>query len=402
MARRLTNFIDAFIKFTEGKGSPLLYRKWTAIFLISAVCERKVWVRTAKGQLFPNQYILLVGRAGVGKSLCTSLAYQLIDETRSQENPLFLAPSSVTKASLIDGLDNAQRRIIRPQETPSVVTFNSLIIIPNEFGVFLPAWEGEFMSTLTDLWDCGRYAETRRTKNLAIEIPRAQLNMLSATTPAHLIPLLPEGAWETGFMSRMLMCYSGELIHTDLFHEDELDTKLWDDMLFDLRAIYKTYGALTVSEDAKQAINEWARAGGPPTPDHPKLASYNMRRVAHLLKLCMVVCIASGEEKEISLEHFAEALDYLIELESFMPDVFKSLKVGGDARAIDECWHFTYQHWMRKKEPVPEPLLYSFLQEKVPAHSIERILEVMVKAKLLEKAYTNSGGVGYNPKPPNR
>src|SRR5690606_1752494 len=181
MARRLSNFLDAFMKYTEGKGSPEIYRKWTAIFLLSAVLERKVWVKTSKGQLFPNQYILLVGRAGVGKSLCTSTASTLLDEVKTAENPLFIAPTSVTKASLIDALDNAQRRIIRPQETPSVVSFNSLIIIPNEFGVFLPTWEGEFMAALTDLWDCGRYAETRRTKNLSIEIPRTQLNMLSAT-----------------------------------------------------------------------------------------------------------------------------------------------------------------------------------------------------------------------------
>lgn len=402
MARRLSNFIDAFMKYTEGKGSPEIYRKWTAIFIISAVLERKVWIKTTKGQLFPNQYVLLVGRAGVGKSLCTSTAYALLDEVKTAENPLFIAPTSVTKASLIDALDNAQRRIIRPQETPSVVSFNSLIIIPNEFAVFLPTWEGEFMASLTDLWDCGRYAETRRTKNLSIEIPRTQLNMFSATTPVQLMGLLPEGAWETGFMSRVLMVYSGDIIHTDLFAEVASDTELWSNMIHDLKMMYKMYGGLAINEDVKEAINTWAKGGGQPVPDHPKLASYNMRRVAHLLKLCIVCSAASGDDKVVTLDHFAEALDWLVELESFMPDIFKSMKVGGDARAMDECWHFAYQHWLRKKEPVPEHLIYAFLQEKVPAHSIERIIDVMVRAKLLDKKFTAAGGAGYEPKAPNR
>lgn len=400
MARRLRNFIDAFVKYTEGKGSPAIYRKWSAIFAIAAVCERKVWIKTSKGQLFPNQYIILVGRAGVGKSLCTTAVSRLIDDVRSAENPLFLAPSSVTKASLIDALDNAQRRIIRPQETPSVVSFNSLIIVLNEFGVFLPSWEGEFMSTLTDLWDCGRYAETRRTKNLSIEIPRTQLNLFSATTPIQLVGLLPEGAWEQGFMSRVLMVYSGDVIHTDLFAEEEGDVELWNNMVHDLKQIYKRYGRLEVSDEAKLAINEWAKAGGPPTPDHPKLTSYNMRRVAHLLKLAMISCISDGDGSVITLDHYAEALDWLTEIETYMPDVFKSMKVGGDSRAIEECWHFAYQHYMRKREAVPEHLIFAFLQEKVPAHSIERIVDVMQRAKLLEKEYTASGGIGYRPKGP--
>lgn len=401
MTRRLRNFIDGFVKYTEGKGSPSIYRKWGAIFLISAVMERKVWIRTSKGQLFPNQYVILVGRAGVGKSLITSLVTRLIEDMKTPENPLYLAPTSVTKASLIDCLDNAQRRIIRPMETPSVVSFNSLTIVPNEFGVFLPSWEGDFMSVLTDLWDCGRYAETRRTNKLSIEIPRTQLNLFSATTPIQLVGLLPEGAWEQGFMSRVLLVYSGDVIHTDLFAESNNDDELWAQMVQDLREIYKTYGQMEVDEEAKQAINAWARAGGPPIPDHPKLSSYNMRRVAHLLKLMMVSCMADGKGMLVTLDHYAEALDWLIELESYMSDVFKSMKSGGDSRAIDECWHFAYQYYMRKKEPVPEHLVFAFLQEKVPAHSIERIVDVMIRAQLFKKQFLNSGGTGYLPKAPN-
>lgn len=398
MTRRLSNFIDGFQEFMRGKGSSTLYTKWTAIFTISAVCERKVWIRTAKGVLYPNQYIILVGGAGIGKSLCTRVAYDLLNELRTPEDILHIAPTSVTKASLIDALDHAERKIIRPMQTPPVTSFNSLTIIPNEFGVFLPSWEGDFMSTLTDLWDCGRYAETRRTKSISIDIPNAQLNMFSATTPAHLSNLLPEGAWEQGFMSRVLLVYSGEIIYTDLFADFEHDETQWAALTHDLKCIYKMFGEVTVSDEAKEAINAWAKSGGQPAPDHPKLVSYCARRAAHLLKLCTIAAVASDNEKLITLDHFAEALDWLAELETYMPDIFKSLKAGGDARAIEECWHFCYQHFMKKQAPVPEHLLYAFLQERVPAHSIERIVDVMVRAKILDVKMTANGGKGYEPK----
>ncbi len=396
--RQLTNFIDGFQAYIADKGTPALYQKWSGIFLVGAALERKVWLRTAKGKLYPNQYIILCGPAGVGKSLCTNSVYDLLDELRTPETPFYIAPTSVTKASLIDALADAERRIVRPTESPPVVSFNSLTIIPNEFGVFLPSWEGDFMATLTDLWDCGRYAETRRTSKININLPNTQLNMFSATTPSHLNSLLPEGAWEQGFMSRTLICYSGETIHTDMFYLDGMDLTQRGKLVADLRDIYKMYGEFTVEDDYKEALNVWARQGGPPIPDHPKLTSYRIRRPQHLLKLSMVSSVSASADKIIRLENFAEALDWLVELETFMPDVFKSMRSGGDGAVMEECWHYVYTTWMKKKEPVDEHRIIVFLQERVPAHNVERMLGVMQLAKLLTKQYTATGSVGYVPK----
>lgn len=398
MPRKLSSFIQGFIEYTEGRGSPLLYRKWTGIFIVAAALERRCWITTVKGDLFPNQYIILTGPAGVGKSLCTRLAYDLLDGLDSPETPLHLAPTSLTKASLIDVLANADRRILRPMEDPAIVHFNSLQVVANEFGVFLPSWEAEFMNTLTDLWDCGRYAESRRSTGKSIVIPHTQLNLLSATTPAQLMNLLPEGAWEQGFMSRVLMVYSGETAFTDLFAEMKEDKQLWEFLQADLRKMYKLYGKFEVDLETQEALNEWGRQGGPPIPDHPKLVTYRQRRIAHLLKLCLISAASSGDEPIVTLENFTEALDWLVELEASMPDVFKSLKVGGDARAIEECYHYVYQKFIQSgKKPVPEHMIVAFLQERVPAHSVDRILDVMERARLLEKKFAGNGN-GYEPK----
>lgn len=398
MARKLSSFIDGFLRYTEGRGSPAIYRKWTAIFLVSAALERKAWLTTAKGVLYPNQFLFLIGPAGVGKSLCTALSYELLTTIRTPESPIHVAPTSVTKASLADALNKAERRIVKLHEVPPITSFNSLQVIANELGVFLPAWDGDFMSTLTDLWDNGRYHETRRTSKVEINIPKAQLNILSATTPAYLNALLPEGAWEFGFMSRVINIYSGETEYTDIFAELDHDGAIWKALENDLSCIYNMWGEFAITDEVKEAINAWARQGFRPRPDHPKLTHYNTRRLAHLLKLCMVASAATSCERIITLDHYAEALDWLVEVESYMPDIFKALKVGGDARAIEECWHFAYQHWMRKKEPIPEHLLVTFLGERVPAHSVDRILDVMVRAQLLTKKFMSSGQQGYEPK----
>lgn len=400
MNRALPHFIDAFRQFMADKGSPKLYNKWAGIFCISAIVERKCWITTVKGRLFPNQYIILVGPAGIGKSVCTNAAFDLINESRSPQQILHMAPTSVTKASLIDALHAAERSHLSLNGSATMDHFNSLIIIPNELGVFMPAWEGEFMNTMTDLWDNKRYAETRRTKNISIEIQNPQLNMLSATTPSYLNTLLPEGAWESGFMSRTLLAYSGEVIYTDLFAEPlgDASADMWKALVHDAREIYKLYGELSVAEDAKEAINAWSKSGGAPAPDHPKLASYVTRRAAHLLKLCIVSAVASNDERLVTLDNFVEALDWLTELERFIPDIFKSMRTGGDTRAMEDLWHFVYQEYMRHKNPVPEHLAHAFLAQRVPVHNIDPILNSMVKSMIFEKKFCESGAMGFVPK----
>jgi len=54
MTRLCRNFIDSFARYMADKGSPDLYIKWSAIFALSAVMERKTWITTAKGVLYPK------------------------------------------------------------------------------------------------------------------------------------------------------------------------------------------------------------------------------------------------------------------------------------------------------------------------------------------------------------
>lgn len=395
-SRKLPNWIDGFVKYTEGKGSPLIWRKWAAIFTLAAAVERKVWITTAKGQLFPNLYVVMVGSAGSGKSLATNTVHSFLRVLRDK-GELYLAPASITKASMIDRLNESARKVVRLTANPPILTFNSLAVVPNELGVFLPAYDNEFMSTLTDLWDCNHYSETRRTNKISIDIPHAQLNIFSATTPSYLNGFLPEGAWDQGFMSRVICVYSGASEYTDIFAEFDHDETLRKELDDDLASINKMCGKLTFTEEAMNAIRAWAIGGYAPVPSHPKLTHYNTRRPAQLLKLCMIAAIASGEQYEITLDHYAEAIDWLSEAEGVMPDIFKAMKTGGDGRIMEECYHFVYEQYMKEKKPILEHRIYHFVSERTPSHNVERLVGVMVKANMLQAQMTDAG-TGYIPR----
>lgn len=401
MARRLPSFTDAFFKYTEGRGSPDLFRKWAGLFTVAAALERKVWIKTSKGVLYPNLYVITVGPPGAGKTLSTALAHDLIQTLNTgDERGHHIAPSSVTKASLIDAMEAAKRKVIRLQDKEQMVEFNSLTVTADELGVFLPAYENDFMNTMTNIYDCRIYSETRRSSKINIKMDAPQLNFMAATTPSYLNNFLPEGAWDQGFLSRTMLVYSGADGPSDLFRINGHDENLYRDMKADLKEIGELYGKMEWTAEASEAINAWHMAGGPPEPDHPKLLHYNTRRTAHLLKLCTVVSAAQSNDLLITLEHYAEALDLLIEAETRMADIFKSMTTGGSARAIEECWHFCYTIWMKDKKPILEHRLVAFLSERVPIHEVDKILAVMERAQIIVKKMSERGGNAYEPRPP--
>ena len=396
MKRALENWGDAFFDYTEGLPTPALFRTWSAITCVAGALERKTWVHTYGSNLYPSMYTIFVAPPGVGKTILTSRVQELWGELEGHH----LAASSVTKASLIDDLKDATRTITRPRANPPTVTFNSLKIAANELGVLIPQYDNDFMNTLTDIYDGHGYSERRRTKDTNFRIAAPQINLLAATTPSYLKDILPEGAWDQGFLSRTILVYSGNKILRPLFDVAGDDKELFKKLKGDLRQIGNLYGQIIFSGEAAKAISTWHMGGGKPAPDHPKLHNYLTRRTTHVLKLCQVACVMDSNELVVTLDHYRQAIEWLVEVEHYMPDIFKSMATGGDARAMEECWHFVFKLYARteNKKPVTQAKVYQFLGERVPAHSVERIIDIMKKARLLEEVQVKGLGPAYVPR----
>jgi len=392
--RRLPSWIGAFEHFTEHSNSPEIFRRWSAISAIAGALERKVWIVTLGSRLYPNLYVVLIAPPGVGKSVALAYTEQMWRELPDHH----VAPTSLTKAALIDSLKDATRRVIIPGGNPPYMEFNSLLVPISELGVFLPAYDNDFMNTLTAVYDGYQYAERRRSKDLNITIEQPQLNLLAATTPSYLKAFLPEGAWDQGFLSRTLLVYTGERkVHT-LFDIPASSNSLRGDLIHDLRVIGETYGQMGFSDEAKRKITEWHLAGGPPIPDHPRLQHYLTRRTAHVLKLCMVAAVDRNETKTIDAQDFEIAKYWLLEMEETIPDIFKSMTSGGDSAVMDECWHFVWQTFSREKRPIVEARVVAFLRDRAPSHNVMRVLEIMVRTQMIKSEIT-SAGIAYTPAP---
>ena len=73
------NNFDRYFKLTETLDCPTSYLKATWLFSVSAALERRVYFGDPQRPLHANQYIVLVGTAGLGKGLALSEAKRLLN-----------------------------------------------------------------------------------------------------------------------------------------------------------------------------------------------------------------------------------------------------------------------------------------------------------------------------------
>lgn len=367
--RKLASFISTFIAATDGLGVPTAFRQWAAISLLSAAVEQRVWVTTGRPSrpLYPNQYIFLVAHPGVGKTRIINEGRRLAHDLST----LFMAPVSMTFASLVDALGKAKREIIRQPEGSS--TYNSLYITADELGAFMHKYEPEMIDGLSAFYDATPYSQERRTGDLKIKIQSPQLNVIAGSTPQNLMSFLPERAWGQGFTSRIIMVFSDERLRVDDFGDHEGGSMA--DLLGDLKTIATLYGAFHVTPKYKDAVNTWRDGGEAPVPAHPRLTHYATRRRVHVYKLSMVASLDRDNGLALTEADFFTALGWLVDAERSMDDIFKAGVTNSDAAAIDDIVHYVKINDLGVG--VSEQLIVHYAQERIPITSILRIIEIM-------------------------
>ena len=330
-SRKLESWIESFAEQTAGLDAPEPFRRWSAISAIASVLEQKVWIKTTR-PLYPNLYVLIVGHPGVGKT-------RTIREARSYviDLPDFhLAPVSLTFASLVDALVRSKRMVVRLPDSP--LEYNSMYIAADELGAFIHKYDDEMVAGLSAFYDPDPYSQTRRTHDINIKIKSPQLNILAGSTPTNLLKFMPEGAWDQGFTSRLVMVFSDERIVGDDFAPSS--TNHSQSLEHDIRIINSLCGEFEVTSDYRDAVNNWRALGEVPVPSHPKLIHYVTRRRTHLYKLSMISAIDRSNVLILTKADFNRAMGWLFEAEEAMPEIFKAGSSGADAQALDEIKHF--------------------------------------------------------------
>lgn len=323
---------------------------------------------------------MLIGPPGVGKSITIEAAAGL---ARNLEG-IHVGPISLTGASLIDAMAGAKRTIPVFFPERETLEFNSLFIVPDDLQALLHEYNSELVGNLTIFYNTTPYSQTRRVSKLDIEITSPQLSILAGTTPSHLLKLLPAGAWEEGFMSRVIMVYSSvSKLGDDIFAS--VANKDTDDLEHDLDQIFSLHGQMAISDGFREKINQWRRDGHPPKPNHPKLIDYCTRREAQALKLSMISCADRGDNLRLEEQDLDRALTWLIAAEKTMPSVF-DVAISPDAKVMQDIIHAL------GKGEVLEKTLMRTISNRVSTHMVTKMQKLLVDTGMIRAVRVDGGG----------
>lgn len=379
--RRCHSWIESFIEHTANLESPEIWRKWSAITMIAATLEQKVWANTGS-IIYPNIYTFLVGNAGLGKSRAIMSASNIIREALPET---FWGATSMTKAALSDYMNESKRFIANIPNPP--IEYNSLVIVADEFSAFMSEYDSSLVSSLVEFYDVNPYSEGRRVSNIRIKISKPQLNILSGSTPSNLIHTLKDYVWEQGLMSRVFMIFAADRPLIDVFNTPPMPKPV--NLIHDIKIMSTLIGEFSYTPDFAKAMHNWKVLKQVPIPDHPKLVHYNTRRWAHLLKLTMIASVDRSNNLKLEVEDFNKAMGWLLEAEAKMPFIFKVGSIAPDSRIMDEVIHFV----RHQKGAVAEYLVINFMRERTSAMTVRPMLETMVASRMLTIAHVDRNGL---------
>lgn len=351
--RKLNDFLDAYMHFTSHHEASPVIHKWTAVSILAAALERRVSLPRAYYTLFPNLYIVIVGKSGImRKSTSTAIGVKLFGNI--PEFPLLSQQAS--GRSLLDQIASFKRSVETPR---GVIEYSPGYIYASELKLFLTEVYGSNIELMTHLYDNpkGHIYATSGKGN--VELVGPVINMLAASTKEWLNDVIPESELAGGFASRII------------FVMDDVTPKKWvawpkvpeeDDkihraLVADLHQIYKLSGEVIVPDETKSYYEDWyvRYMNAVSKSQDKRFTGYHGRFGDMVLKLSIVKSVSRSNDLTIKIEDVRWAIMSLMELEPAMKAAFSE-------RLEDRILEMLPN---KSNEAIPESMIYRYFSQEI-------------------------------------
>lgn len=382
---------DAFSYFSAGEDerSPEIFRIWTSLSMMAGALERRVTVKTGRWRTHMNLYVFLVGGPGAGKSIIDSgeaLARDvLLPGTKTRA--FHMAPTSTTKASLVDAMEKAQRQVLL--KSGQTMTYSSLYSCAEEFGALQAKHDLEYISFLNVLYmNKPWYEERRRVGERHVLIESPTFNFLAGIQPAIMGSIFPEEHWTSGLARRVMMVYSDEDRVIDPFGDLAASPVGRQSLLDRLGKFMDFQGEVTWSPEAEQLYTRWNLGGQEPKPTHSKLVGYVRERVRNLSKLAGLSAISRTSDPNALILplDFNRAMAWMFDAERRMPDIFRAMLGKSDNALVEELWLYVSRRYMESKGAgVSDSDLARFVGERTTIEKVDKIIALAERMHKIRK-----------------
>lgn len=387
MARKLTNWIDSYVKYTGYQEAPEHFHFWTAVGTIAGALRRKVFIDQVYFQWVPNFYIIFVALPGlVNKSTTTGIGENLLRDL----NSISFGPNSCTWQALTQALaDVAEAVPIEHGDDPTTtkhLSMSCLTFFASELGSLLDTNDNKMLDVLTDLWD-GKLTEWKKnTKSAGNDtIPNPWINILACTTPKWMNDNMNSKVMGGGFASRCIFVHGSQKRHLIAYPKLAVPVDyslLRDDLVHDLGEIANLRGEMLLTPDAAEWGIRWYEQHYnyyKDQLDNVDMVGYVARKQSHLHKLAMIFSAARSDSMMIERGDLEHALEIMSEIEKGFTHVLSDVHASPEQ---DQARKLMAIIGIKKK--IPKNILYRMVFKEMSHKTFEEALNSCVASGMVE------------------
>lgn len=305
---------------------PAIFHRWTALSIIGTLLGRQLWFPFGHGEIYPNQYIMIMGSPGTRKSTAINIGAKLL---RASGYTRFASDRTSKERFLMDMCCLDEELEIEDLENLTLDEPAEVCIAADEFTDFIGNNNTEFITMLTKLWDNPQDYKHPKIHGKSLIVNKPTINIISGNTLQNFTLAFPVEALGNGFLSRALLVH-GEGTGRKITFPAAPDELVKAQLITHLKDIqYKCKGGVSKTKEATKLFDKVYREYK--DLDDPRFKHYNTRRFTHLIKLSMIIA-ASFLRTEIEEGDIIKANTVLYYTELKMP---KALGEFGKSKYSD-------------------------------------------------------------------
>ena len=383
--RRLSNWLDSYMEYTEETESSTAFHLWCGISTVAAAMRKKLVLQNGRLTIYPNLYIILVAEPGIARK--TQAIDYSIDIT-SQLDSIVRAADATTRESLIQGIEKSEQDHMMADGT--VFKHNSLSIISRELEDFLgnKKENHRMVTTLTALFDCGSKPWIYQTKGSGTnKLSSVFVNLLAATTPESLSSCLPASAVGGGLTTRIIFIWSDE--KTKKYSKPPRPSEMLSKALVhDLELIAQNSGVYTFSPECDILWDQWYnKYDGESIFRICKdriFSGWYSRKSTMILKLSMILTAARSDSLIIEWSIVEEAIAAIEKNEAEMAKAFSA--VGRSDITLDVAAVCTI---VSKYTMISEKQLLHLVWRDIDSNKFDNVVATAIRCGYIVKEILN-------------
>jgi len=315
-------WVERVLKSTEGSESPREYYYWSALSAISAVVANNVYLDRFYYKLWPNIFVILVGRSGLRKGPPIQLAKNLVEDVDSTR--VFAGRSSIE--AIIDDLATA---FTKPSGGPPIMDARGFLV-SSEFASFIIQNDAA-LTILTDLYDRNYNSKawdylTKGGGKKKLKEP--YLTLLGASNEIHFKDVIPDNALGGGFVARTFIIHADKKAGRNSLTERPANMASIPELAEYLKELSKIKGQFMWTREAKEAYDAWYNefedAG------HEDDTGTLERISDSILKAALLISLSRDTSLEIKVEDIIEATTSCL---AFVPGARK-VTLGAQGKSV--------------------------------------------------------------------